>query len=514
MWVSKLHLKNVKSFADSGEISFAKTINLFIGGNNSGKSTLLKCLYRLQFVEQDHRIYLERTRRKGANSFQFDVELSEAHFGVFPVDEKLFSKPDWKPLLRFTEKDEGQGSKLILSSRKEIPYRPHTIQNQEPKNFIYPYFSKRKAIEFHEHVGTQYSNAIQDNLNNLYAKIDRLTNPGFPAYEEYTNACRKVLGFLVSCSPSSGGKQAGLTINETDHIPLREMGEGTVNMLGLIVDLCVAKEKVFLVEEIENDIHPKALKGLLELIIEKSKTNQFIISTHSNIVAKYLGSQPDTKLFAVSMQLENKLPTSTVTLVKNAPESRLKLLEDLGYDLLDFELWKGYLLLEESSAEKVIRDILIPYFCPKLRNVLKTIAASGISDVEPRFSDFLRLFVFIHTAQTYKDKAWVRVDGGVSGEQIIQKLQSKFPLWNSKHFRTFQEEHFELYYPKKFQAKVKGVLQMPHGPAKQGCKTKLLKEVIEWAEADPERGKAAFSKSAAEVIEMLREIESELLTVK
>ena len=41
------------------------------------------------------------------------------------------------------------------------------------------------------------------------------------------------------------------------------MGEGVANIVGLLVDLCLAENKLFLIEEPENDIHPKALKGLL-----------------------------------------------------------------------------------------------------------------------------------------------------------------------------------------------------------------------------------------------------------
>ena len=51
------------------------------------------------------------------------------------------------------------------------------------------------------------------------------------------------------------------------------MGEGVTNILGLITDLCVAENNIFLIEEPENDIHPKALKALLDLIASKADAN-------------------------------------------------------------------------------------------------------------------------------------------------------------------------------------------------------------------------------------------------
>jgi predicted ATPase len=116
------------------------------------------------------------------------------------------------------------------------------------------------------------------------------------------------------------------------------MGEGIANLVGLIVSLCMAKNKIFLIEEPENDIHLQALKALLRLIEEKSKHNQFIISTHSNIVTKNLGSVEESKVFKVSMSFENesRLPISKVEEVENEPVARLRLLEELGYEPFDF----------------------------------------------------------------------------------------------------------------------------------------------------------------------------------
>lgn len=114
----------------------------------------------------------------------------------------------------------------------------------------------------------------------------------------------KILGFPISTTPSEKGKKGVYIINKFEYIPLTSMGEGVPNILGLIVDLCMSENKIFLIEEPENDIHPKALKARLELIEMKSVNNQFIISTHSNIVTKYLGSVEGSKVFRVSMSFD------------------------------------------------------------------------------------------------------------------------------------------------------------------------------------------------------------------
>lgn len=88
------------------------------------------------------------------------------------------------------------------------------------------------------------------------------------------------------------------------------------------------------------------------------------------------------------------------------------MLEELGYEAFDFGQWKAWLILEESSAEVIIREFLIPTFVHKLINKLKTYSARSLSEIELKFKDFNNLFVFVHLEQIYKNKAWVIVDAG------------------------------------------------------------------------------------------------------
>jgi hypothetical protein len=61
-------------------------------------------------------------------------------------------------------------------------------------------------------------------------------------------------------------------------------------------------------------------------------------------VAKHLGSCADAKVFAIDMTLQGNIPTSQIKLVES-DEARMQLITDLGYELFDFDLYKGYLIL-------------------------------------------------------------------------------------------------------------------------------------------------------------------------
>jgi len=295
------------------------------------------------------------------------------------------------------------------------------------------------------------------------------------------------------------------------------MGEGVANMLGLITHLCIAKKsKIFLIEEIENDIHPKALKALLKLIAEKALSNQFFISTHSNIVMKYLGAEPNAKIFNVTNDLRDgaisNLALSQIKEVSNEPEERRKVLEDLGYEFYDFDLWSNWLFLEESSAEILIRDYLIQWFIPTLFGKIRTFSANGKSNLSPKFDDFNRLFVFLHLQATYKNKAWVLIDGGVEEAKIIQTMKETYSKsgWNESNFAQFKEHDFELYYPSKFQAQVTEILAIKNTTERREAKKSLLEEVKNWIKDNQELAKSEFEKSAADVIEKLKSIEEQM----
>ncbi|MBW4503446.1 MAG: AAA family ATPase [Scytonema hyalinum WJT4-NPBG1] len=504
MWVSEINLNNFRCFSDTS-IQLSKGINLIIGPNNSGKSTLLKSMLWLQ---QGFSLQNTDIRRFQESAF-IQLKLNEANQKFLNINTGL--EIFFKFYLRINE------PKIILIDAFGDPFYTtnsynYHILNQEPRNFIYPYLSKRKVDGFNETINLQAASSVTGNLLHLYAKIDRISNPEMPANEQYVKACQDILGFPITATASPHGKQAAYIVSNHDNIPLDLMGEGIGNLLGLIVDLCIAENQLFVIEEPENDVHPKALKNLLALIAEKAENNQFIITTHSNIVTKYLGAQSDTKLFKVTMEFQNRLPTSQVEEIENTPEARRQILEELGYEFFDFDLWSAWLILEESSAERIIRDYLIPWFVPNMKGRLRTFSARSLDEVEAKFEDFNNLFVFLHLQPVYKNLAWVVVDAGDKEANILEKLKNMYTSngWNENNFLQFLEHDFERYYPKEFQSKVDNFMQMPNGKHRQKHKKALLEEVMNWIEDNPGKAKDAFQESALEVIQILKQIQSSL----
>ncbi len=503
MKITHIILENVRGFLEQHSVDLSRTINVFIGSNNSGKSTILNSIFLLQ-------------RRNVLSVSDITIGKIDGSVRLYfeGVHSRAFSSPNYKSI-RFLLKN--QLTYFLDINNAQVAEVPQ-ISEQEPHNLIYPYLSKRKAVNYIDTINEANANSVIGNFSNLYSKIDRLATPQFkPGNAEYVEACKNILGFEISTLAKGNGKQAVYFIENFEHIPLTAMGEGVANVLGLVTDLCVAKDRIFLIEEPENDIHPKALKALLNLIIKKSAGNQFFVSTHSNIVMKYLGSAPNAKLFKVTSELKHvykpNLFVSDIHEIPDNPEDRRLVLEELGYDFFDFDLWKAWLFLEEASAEILIRDYFIKWFTPLLQNKIRTFSANGIASIIPKFEDFNKLFVFLHLEPVYKNKVWVVLDNGEEEKRIIVTLKELYKKtgWNESNFTQFNEHDFEKFYPSSFQQKTEEVLKIKDKQKRREAKKLLLEKIIEWIKSDEKNAKKEFEKSAKAVIEKLKAIETELV---
>jgi predicted ATPase len=508
MKVNAVRIQGWKSFADTGVIELAN-VNVLVGRNNSGKSAFIRAIHQIQ---------------EGGDALSSDIRIGESKSDVIVgltginlakdttryFDKQVSEHDNLQLNIRLSRATQGGGIHAPYTrtmSEVETNWSPPLIPAREPNNFIYTYFSKRKVAAFDPQIDEARTLTVSGDLRNLASKVLRLANPTYPGYEEYTRLCREVLGFQVTTYASDNGQKAGIPVGRYDHIPLEAMGEGVASQLGLIVDLCMADGNLYLIEEPENDVHPEGLKTLLRVIGEKSKDNQFIITTHSNVVVKNLGA--DSRLFNIELDFKpNEVPTSTITRVENTPHDRIAVLRQLGYELYDSDMYEGWLILEESSAQVIIRNYLIPWFVPRLARI-QTVAAGGVGKVEPAFEDFRRLFLFAHLEEHYQRRAWVVVDGDKSGNEVVEKLRNAYGGWPANHFHTWSEPDFERYYPAHFADRVSKVLALSHNKKRQP-KKELLEEVKAWCDSHKEEAQAAFKESAQEVIDYLKKIDNSL----
>lgn len=499
MRIDSIRLTNFQSFADSGEITL-EDLTLFVGRNNSGKSAILNAI-------RQHQEGLGMSGRDlvrvGATEAAVLTRVSdipesarlEAGITTGGLDLRVGRSGGFQLFIRVPSAESGGAGR---------PLFPGLL----PGAIVVPLLAERSVRQFDETINTQTASTVRTDTSNVAALISSLVNAGDPRGASFSEASTRLFGFNMGLTPSQNGQVPGLIVDDANTIPISAMGTGVVSMLRILAYLVRVQDKIILIEEPENDLHPEALKYVLKLIAEVSRQNQVLVTTHSHIVVNVLGGVKDSRVYRVDMNLEARIPTASVTPCDSA-EDRLALLRQLGYELTDFGLHEGFLILEEASAESVITR-LMGWFAPRLLGRLRTIAAYGVNDVEPRLSDLKRLFVFVHLEDVYKDRAWVLVDGDDAGRSVVDGLKANFESWDASHFMTLEAPDFEAYYPPRFAEKAAEALAEPDINRRRQRKNELIVEVLKWAGNNEPEAKTEFEKSAAYVIGVLRQIEDQL----
>jgi ABC-type transport system involved in cytochrome c biogenesis ATPase subunit len=503
MRTTSLRLQNFRSFADSGPIELSQ-INVLIGANNAGKTTILRGLSQLQHGVPDP----YGDVRVGKADAHIEIGIVEGQDAPGWITQGSTEYFTFNAIINSTDRRQGSMN-FYIKSNNNNQTGDLRLPATEPHHFVVPFLSKRKTSGYLEDVREENVLSVASDVSHLAAKLSRLGNPAYPFHQAYYQACKSILGFVVTSIPSPGGQSPGVYLPDGQTIPINQLGEGVPNIVHLLASLAVSEQKLFLLEEPENDLHPQALKVLLDLIIESSTRNQFVVSTHSNIVVRQLCAAQNSLLYQVRPKSDALPIESEIVQVPSNPTSRLAVLSDLGYSFTDLELWDGWLFLEESSAERIIRDYLIPLFVPTLSR-LRTVSANGASKVGPLFEDLQRLFLFTHLTPVYRERSWVVVDGDDAGIEAIQRLTAKFPQNYHNRFRTFSQSNFEKYYPSHFSVRVAAVMGNTNKHVRLQEKRDLFDDVIAWLDEEPNRCRRSLESSAAEVIGILKEIAGQM----
>ncbi len=147
------------------------------------------------------------------------------------------------------------------------------------------YFSHgelRKDVS--ERTEKDYGRIIAYDLEAQIAKLHDAAD----LWESYESALRSILDI----NKVAVYKFEGLDINSDEEVfisfehlgkpkGLSQFSEGSLLLLALITRLYTSKSSLFIIEEPENSIHPKALAKLIEFLRSLTNEKQIIITTHS-----------------------------------------------------------------------------------------------------------------------------------------------------------------------------------------------------------------------------------------
>jgi len=375
---NKITVKNYKCFDEvGGGFEKIEPINIIIGKNNSGKSSLIDLIQFMVNTDDDflkpfnnsvpeiiieHPLTennIERVFAKNASSGP--ISGNHFNYGKRYVGKKLTYKIASKNQNTFISFDEEYPEPLEsyitkLSNGISRPLAGKNFSNISAERDIIPEKSN-SDIKFSSN-GTGATNIIQQIINKT-DKDSRLIEETL--LKEINNIVNPDISFkriLVQLEENNYWEIFFID-NYNTRVALSKMGSGIKTIILVLLNLIVKpkienkspENYVFAFEELENNLHPSLQRRLYDYIKQFSIDNScyFFLTTHSNIVIDTFSTFKDSQLIHITNNGESS-KVSTIFSYKHTKQ----IIDDLGIKASDILQTNGVIWVEGPSDRNYI----------------------------------------------------------------------------------------------------------------------------------------------------------------
>lgn len=449
MHITKAKIRNYRSL-DHCDIHFREGLNILVGDNEAGKSTLLEAislaltgslngrpiaqeLHPYLFSAKATRTYLEALHSgKPAYLPSITIELffnDTPELALFRGDNHSEKPTDCTGILYSIEFNDSFKDSYAEYISKRLDVRSIPVEYYHP---VCQAFSRKPILAreiplspvivdasrittitgANRYVTGLVREALprqeQVQLSVAYRKLRELflADPGVEQInkklaDRHGEISEKTI--TMALDPTARGGWEMAVMPSLDDIPITLVGKGEQNAVKIKLALeNSADSNVFLIEEPENHLSYSRLHGLINAITKKAGTRQLIITTHSSFVL-------------------NKLGINHVILFKNGKSTRLDALSPdtyeyfrklPGHDTLRLLLSDRSILVEGPSDELVVQKAFIEkHGLSPLEKGIDIISVKGLA-----FKRFLEIAKLLE----------VRVDVVTDNDGDVAALQTKY----------------------------------------------------------------------------------------
>jgi len=363
----KLHSLEIKNFRAIKDISLDFTdllsrprpINLIVGPNGSGKTSILDAIHVVVKVFEIFENSTNRSFRDGLQYsvhqlvrgrgniaqiiFEYSIEKDEAEAINEAYSSQLYSTPELDQLFDFSQGDipplnnptkviwEFPNTDKSLKTVKYIPENTKYIPEDSIKvlgargcasqsvglYILDPgiferiggvcYIDQRRNVKLFENINFKISEETSEHDNILYWLSEYSFKDSTWNEKKFGESYWKRIKRLFNkiCFPSeligleSGPSSHTLILKRNNmEYDLLKMSSGEHQILRILVGLAAntAKNSIVLIDEVELHLHPAWQKRLIQVLREDDSNNQYIFTTHSPTVAEMFYDSEITKL--------------------------------------------------------------------------------------------------------------------------------------------------------------------------------------------------------------------------
>ena len=450
MYITEIYIENFKCFNGSFSLNLNEDLNILVGDNETGKSTILEAinlalsgvmngryirnelsqyLFNNQTINEYIKsvedgnpknspyilieLYLEgdslaqldgdgNSKNEKACGVSFKIEFDDQYKSVY---EELIKTGELKtiPIEYYTVNWQSFARERITS--RSIPLKSSLIDSSTHR------FQSGSDVYISRIVKDYLDNediiAISQAHRNL--KEDFMSEPSIEAIniklQDATNISDKEIKVSVDLSSKNAWETSLMTY--LDDVPFHYIGKGEQTVIKTKLSLSHKKSQeanVILLEEPENHLSHSRLNRLVSDLKQENLQKQVIISTHSSFVANKLGLER-------LILLHNQTTMTFDTLSEETKEFFEKL---SGYDTLRLLLSNKAILVEGASDELIVQKAYMS------DNLGKLPIEDGV-DVISVGTSFLR---FLEIAEQLNKNVVVVTDNDGDVEALKRKYEN------------------------------------------------------------------------------------------
>ncbi len=362
--LESLRIKNYKHIGDS-YIGFDKleNLNILVGQNNIGKSTLLQSIEMLISEDVTNRelstdTMLEfgfcPTETEIKNVFREDTSGGEIGINHFTFGAKYINEYisfEYQPIKAIGKEQ------ITLSNIPGIPqtqitsYKRIDNFNYLANNYLNNNIRRLKLIKLSadrnlvpeiqnssqkvSEDGTGATNLIRQYLNVANLPNEVVENDILNALNQIMkpeNHFERIMCQEIETSDGSSSKWEVQLVNENGKIPISSSGSGLRTILLVLIKLFletreitnselkpILSNTVFIFEELENNLHPAIQRNLFEFLYQWAKKNnsQIFLTTHSTVPINMFSGRDNVTLTYIKKENNRIITNSALSFIEN-----------------------------------------------------------------------------------------------------------------------------------------------------------------------------------------------------
>lgn len=293
-YIKQISIQGFRGFKEKQTINFAypsknckSGLNILVGQNCSGKSTILECIKLLNTKYGDNGYFLSKLMKHNNINLEMTMNTTSSVSTLTSYDNKYYAE--------LKKSTNANGEYFFVPAKKNIANNNLYSNSGSIQSFIMnnQYNSSRTINRRKSNLNNEYISALtiiyaeeklRTEFNKIFNKFFPNTTWNLYMSDEQENS------FVVDITDDSG---------ETH---LEGVGDGLITILYICIGLLLLKENyanVLLIDEPEVSLHTDLIKKISSVLSEYAKKYQIIISTHSPYLINWNAIQDGGKLIRV-----------------------------------------------------------------------------------------------------------------------------------------------------------------------------------------------------------------------